>query len=138
MIVLSQYSHPGYVLALLESGSDGRAYLLKERVHDSEQLFAAIETVASGGSVIDPKIVELLVEARARADSSPLGGLTARERGVLAEIAEGKSNAAIAESLELSTRAVEKHTHSIFTKLGLAGSADVSRRVKAALMFLAD
>ena len=138
VIVLSQYSHPGYVLALLESGSDGRAYLLKERVHDSEQLFAAIETVASGGSVIDPKIVELLVEARARSDSSPLGGLTARERGVLAEIAEGKSNAAIAESLELSTRAVEKHTHSIFTKLGLAGSADVSRRVKAALMFLAD
>jgi DNA-binding NarL/FixJ family response regulator len=138
VVVLSQYSHPGYVLALLESGSDGRAYLLKERVHDLGQLTAAIEAVAGGGSVIDPKIVEVLVAARARADRSPLGDLTEAELRVLAEIAQGRSNAAIAESLRLSKRAVEKHTHSIFTKLGLASSAEVSKRVKAALLFLSE
>jgi DNA-binding NarL/FixJ family response regulator len=138
VVVLSQYSHPGYVLALLESGSDGRAYLLKERVHDLGQLISAIEAVAGGGSVIDPKIVEVLVAARARAESSPLADLTERERSVLAEIAQGKSNIAVAESLQLSKRAVEKHTHSIFAKLGLAGSAEVSRRVRAALLFLAE
>ena len=138
VVVLSQYSQPGYVLALLDSGSDGRAYLLKERVHDLEQLIGAVEAVAGGGSVIDPKIVEVLVAARMRGGNSPLAGLSERERAVLAEIAQGKSNAAIAESLLLSTRAVEKHTHSIFTKLGLVGSADVSRRVKAALLFLGE
>jgi DNA-binding NarL/FixJ family response regulator len=138
VVVLSQYSQPGYVLALLDSGSDGRAYLLKERVHDLGQLTGAIEAVATGGSVIDPKIVEVLVSARNHGGNSPLAELTARELGVLAEIAQGKSNLAIAESLRLSTRAVEKHTHSIFTKLGLASSAEVSKRVKATLMFLAD
>jgi DNA-binding NarL/FixJ family response regulator len=138
VVVLSQYSHAGYVLALLDSGSDGRAYLLKERVSDMRQLTGAIEAVAAGGSVIDPKIVDVLVAARTRAGNSPLAGLTERERAVLAKIAQGKSNVAIAESLQLSTRAVEKHTHSIFTKLGLVGSAEVSRRVKAALLFLAD
>jgi DNA-binding NarL/FixJ family response regulator len=137
VVVLSQYSHAGYVLALLDSGSEGRAYLLKDRVSDRRQLIGAIEAVAGGGSVIDPKIVEVLVAARTGADN-PLGELTEREREVLAEIAQGKSNVAIAESLELSQRAVEKHTHSIFTKLGLVGSVDVSRRVKAALLFLAD
>ena len=138
VVVLSQYSHPGYALALLESGSDGRAYLLKERVHDRRQLVSAIEAVAGGGSVIDPKVVEVLVAARARADSSPLGDLTQAERAVLAEIAQGKSNIAIAESLGLSKRGVEKNTHSIFTKLGLASSVAVSKRVKAALLFLAE
>jgi DNA-binding NarL/FixJ family response regulator len=138
VVVLSQYSDPGYVLALLESGSDGRAYLLKERVHDLGQLASAIEAVAAGGSVIDPKIVEVLVAARTRAHNSPLTDLSDGERRVLAEIAQGKSNAAIAESLELSKRAVEKHTNAIFTKLGLANSTEVSRRVKAALLFLAD
>jgi DNA-binding NarL/FixJ family response regulator len=138
VVVLSQYSHPGYVLALLKSGSDGRAYLLKERVHDLSQLISAIEAVAAGGSVIDPKIVEVLVAARARGDGSPLGDLTESERKVLAEIAQGKSNVAIANSMRLSKRAVEKHTHSIFTKLGLANSPEVSKRVKAALLFLAE
>jgi DNA-binding NarL/FixJ family response regulator len=138
VIVLSQYAHPGYVLALLESGSDRRAYLLKERVHDLGQLISAVEAVAAGGSVIDPKIVEVLVAARARANSSPLSDLTDSERRVLAEIAQGKSNAAIAESLQLSKRAVEKHTHAIFAKFGLASSAEVSKRVKAALLFLAE
>ncbi len=136
--MLSQYSHPAYVLALLESGSDGRAYLLKERVHDLGQLISAIQAVAEGRSVIDPKIVEVLVAARARAERSPLADLTERERSVLAEIAQGKSNIAIAEALQLSKRAVEKHTHSIFAKLGLASSAEVSKRVRAALLFLAE
>ena len=136
VVVLSQYSEPGYVLALLESGSDGRAYLLKERVHDRPQLTSTIEVVAQGGSVIDPKIVEVLVAARARAENSPLAALTERERTVLAEIAQGRSNAAIAQSLGLSNRAVEKHTHAIFAKLGLAKSEETSKRVMAALMFL--
>ena len=138
VVVVSQYAQPPYVLALLEHGSDRRGYLLKERIHDRSQLVSAIDTVARGGSVIDPKVVEVLVEARARADDSPLAQLTPRERDVLAEMAEGKSNAAIAESLVLTKRAVEKHVNSIFTKLGLAASEDVSKRVKATLMFLAD
>jgi DNA-binding NarL/FixJ family response regulator len=137
VLVLSQYSDPGYVLALLESGSAGRAYLLKERVHDLEELTGALEAVAAGGSVIDPKLVEVLVSAKAAGDGE-LAALSSRERAVLAEIAQGKSNTAIAESLELSQRMVEKHTHAIFTKLGLAGSAEVSKRVKATLLFLAD
>jgi DNA-binding NarL/FixJ family response regulator len=138
VVVLSQYSHAGYVLDLLGSGSDGRAYLLKERVHDLDQLTSAIEAVAAGGSVIDPKIVEVLVAARDRAEASGLEQLTPREREVLSEIAQGKSNLAIASSLDLSKRAVEKHIHSIFMKLGLAGELEVSKRVKATLLFLAD
>jgi DNA-binding NarL/FixJ family response regulator len=138
VVVLSQYSEPEYVLDLLESGSDRRGYLLKERVHDRGQLVSAIDTVAHGGSVIDPKIVEVLVAAKARAERSPLSELTGRERQVLAEIAEGKSNPAIAESLVLTKRAVEKHINSIFMKLGLAAADDVSKRVKATLLFLAE
>ncbi len=138
VVVLSQFSDPLYALALLERGSDGRAYLLKERVHNRAELMAAIRAVADGGSLIDPKIVEALVTARGRAERSPLNELTAREREVLAEIAQGKSNTAIAESLFLTKRAVEKHINSIFLKLGLAYAEDVSKRVKAALMFLSD
>ena len=138
VVVLSQYAEPTYALELLEHGSDRRGYLLKERIHDRSQLVSAIDTIARGGSVIDPKIVELLVDAKARSDFSPLGELTPRERDVLAEIAEGKSNGAIADSLVLSKGAVEKHINSIFTKLGLAGSEDVSKRVKATLLFLAE
>jgi DNA-binding NarL/FixJ family response regulator len=138
VVVLSQYSEPAYVLQLLEAGSDRRGYLLKERVHDRGQLSTAIRTVASGGSVIDPKLVEVLVSARASAERSPLRELTAREREVLAGIAEGKSNAAIADSLVLTKRAVEKHINSIFMKLNLGEADDVSKRVKAALVFLSD
>jgi DNA-binding NarL/FixJ family response regulator len=138
VVVLSQYDEPAYVLKLLETGSDGRAYLLKERVHDRGQLSTAIHAVARGGSIIDPKIVEVLVAARARAEHSPMLALTPREREVLAEIAAGKSNAAIAESLVLTKRAVEKHINAIFMKLGLADADDVSKRVKAALLFLSD
>jgi DNA-binding NarL/FixJ family response regulator len=137
VIVLSQYAEPRYVLDLLEHGSDRRGYLLKERIHDRGQLVSAIDAVARGGSVIDPKIVEVLVDAKAQTEQSPLAELTPRERDVLAQMAEGKSNAAIAESLVLTKRAVEKHINSIFTKLGLAGSEEVSKRVKATLMFLA-
>lgn len=138
VVVLSAHDDPGYVLALLESGSAGRAYLLKERIHDRLQLIAAIDAVAAGGSVIDPKVVEVLVAARTQAARSPLSELTARETQVLAEIAQGKSNTAIAESLVLTKRAVEKHIHAIFMKLNLASEQEASKRVKAALMFLAD
>jgi DNA-binding NarL/FixJ family response regulator len=138
VVVLSQYNDPGYALALLESGSDRRAYLLKERVRDRAQLRQAVETVADGGSVIDPRVVEVLVGAKARAEASKLTELTPREREVLSELAQGKSNAAIAESLVLTKRAVEKHINSIFLKLGLADAEDVSKRVKAALLFLAE
>src|SRR3954470_9126631 len=138
VVVLSQYADPIYALALLDRGSDGRAYLLKERVHNRAELMAAIRAVAEGGSMIDPKIVEALVAARSRAERSPLNDLTARELEVLSEIAQGKSNTAIAGSLFLTKRAVEKHINSIFLKLGLADVEDVSKRVKAALMFLSD
>lgn len=138
VVVLSQYADPAYVLKLLETGSDGRGYMLKERIHDRGQLSSAIRTVAGGGSFIDPKIVEVLVAARARAERSPLLELTPREREVLSEIAEGKSNTAIAESLVLTKRAVEKHINSIFTKLVLADANDVSKRVKATLVFLSE
>jgi DNA-binding NarL/FixJ family response regulator len=138
VVVLSQFSDPIYALALLERGSDRRAYLLKERVHNRAELMAAIRAVAAGGSLIDPKIVEALVTARGRSERSPLNELTSRETEVLAEIAQGKSNSAIAESLFLTKRAVEKHINSIFLKLGLADTEDVSKRVKAALMFLAE
>jgi DNA-binding NarL/FixJ family response regulator len=138
VVVLSQYVEPGYALALLEAGSAGRAYLLKERIHDSEQLVRAVRAVAVGESVIDPEVVDALIEARSHHEASPISALSEREAEVLAEIAQGKSNAAIAESLFLTKRAVEKHINSIFLKLDLRDADDVSRRVKATLMFLAD
>ena len=138
VVVLSNYADPAYALALLESGSEGRSYLLKERVHDRAQLRSAIHTVHAGGSVVDPKIVEPLMLARGGDERSPLGDLTPREREVLAHIAEGQSNAAIAESLFLTKRAIEKNINAIFLKLNLAGEEDVSKRVKATLMFLAE
>src|SRR3954452_4598330 len=138
VVVLSQFVEPAYALALLENGSAGRAYLLKERIHDQEQLIRAIKAVKDGDSVIDPRVVDALVEARARDEASPLKDLTERESEILAEIAQGKSNAAIGETLFLTKRSVEKHINSIFMKLGLRDADDVSRRVKATLMFLAE
>ena len=141
VVVLSQYSDPSYALRLLDSGSDGRAYLLKDRIHDRAELEGAIKAAAAGESVIDPKIVEILVRAQTRAELSPLSELTPRELDVLAAIAEGKSNTAIAEDLVLTKRAVEKHINAIFLKLGFThapGSESVSKRVKAALLFLAE
>jgi DNA-binding NarL/FixJ family response regulator len=136
VVVVSQYADPRYGIALLEGGSDGRAYLLKERLHDRAQLVAALEAVAAGGSVVDSKVVEALIAARARAEASPLAELTQRELEILSEIAQGKSNTAIAEQLVLTKRAVEKHINAIFLKLGLTQAEDFSRRVKAALIYL--
>lgn len=138
VVVLSQYAEPAYALRLLEHGTAGRAYLLKERIRDKEELIRAIEAVARGGSVIDPVIVDVLIAARSRAAKSRLAQLTPRERELLGEIAAGKSNGAIAESLVLTKRAVEKHVNSIFSKLDLPETEDVSRRVKATLIFLSE
>jgi DNA-binding NarL/FixJ family response regulator len=138
VVVLSQYANASYVLPLLEGGSARRAYLLKERVSDIEELAAAIHAVAAGGSVIDPKVVEVLVAASARTEESPLNQLTPREQDVLREMAEGKNNAAIAQSLFLTERSVEKVIHSIFLKLGLTWEAAVHKRVKAVILYLAE
>jgi DNA-binding NarL/FixJ family response regulator len=138
VVVLSQHDDPEYALALLEDGSAGRAYLLKERVSKPEQLLAAIREVALGGSVIDPRVVEALVARRAREAHSPLAELTARERDVLAAMAQGKTNAGIAEALVLTPRAVEKHINAIFSKLPLGQHPAADRRVTAVLLFLAE
>jgi DNA-binding NarL/FixJ family response regulator len=138
VVVLSQYVEPAYAVSLLEQGSGGRAYLMKERIRNDQDLTDAIRVVARGGSVIDPAIVDVLIQARSRAAKSRLSELTARERELLAEIASGKSNGAIAESLVLTKRAVEKHVNSIFSKLNLPEAQDVSRRVKATLIFLSE
>jgi len=138
VVVISQYSEPDMVLGLLAGGSDRRGYLLKERIHDRAVLVSAIRAVAAGGSSVDPKIIDVLVYARSDGASSRLDELTPREREVLAGIAQGKSNPAIAAELFLTKRSVEKHVNSIFQKLGLGNADDVSKRVTAALIFLAD
>jgi DNA-binding NarL/FixJ family response regulator len=138
VVVLSQHSDPHYALRLLAAGSERRGYLLKERVADAQQLASAIREVARGGSVIDPKMVDALVGARSSGARSPLDELTPREREVLAQMAQGKNNAAIAESLVLTERAVEKHIGSILSKLGLRWEESVHRRVKAVLIYLSE
>jgi DNA-binding NarL/FixJ family response regulator len=137
VVLLSQYEDPTYALELFESGSEGRAYLLKERLGDLSQLLDAIRAVADGRSVVDAKIIDGLIAERARSEPSSLDELTVREREVLGGVAAGQSNTAIARSLSLTKRAVEKHINAIFMKLGLHESGDVSRRVKAALIYLA-
>jgi DNA-binding NarL/FixJ family response regulator len=138
VVVLSQYVAPGYAVALLEHGSAGRAYLLKERVGSVDELARAIRAVAAGGSVIDPMVVDELVRSRAQDSSQSLALLTPRELEILAEMAQGKSNSAIAAALFVTERAVEKHTNSIFAKLGLSEERDVNRRVKAVLLYLSE
>ena len=138
VVVLSQFSDPQYALALLEHGSERRAYLLKERVNDLEQLVGAIHEVAAGGSAIDPKVVDSLVGASSRREDSPLEELTPREHEVLAEMAKGKNNAAIAATLVIAEPSVEKYIHSILQKLGVSWEADAHRRVKAVLLFLSE
>ncbi len=138
VVVLSQYTAPRYAMALLEHGSAGRAYLLKERVASIDELARAIRAVARGGSVIDPLVVDELVRSRARDHASSMSLLTPRESEILAEMAQGKSNAAIASALSVSERAVEKHTNSIFSKLGLSEERDLNRRVKAVLLYLSE
>ena len=138
VVVLSQFSEPRYALALLEGGTARRAYLLKERVEDIEQLVSAIRAVADGGSAIDPKVVEVLVADKSRSETSPLHELTPREHDVLREMAEGKNNAAIAQALFLTERSIEKVIHSIFLKLGLGWETSVHKRVKAVILYLAE
>ena len=135
VVVLSQYAEPEYALTLFEGGSSGLAYLLKEKVGDLEQLKAAIDAVAAGGSVIDPDVVDLLVASK---KESTLDRLTDRETEVLAEIAKGRNNAGVAETLFISERAVEKHINSIFTKLDLSQEDQTNRRVQAVLQYLAE
>ncbi len=137
VVVLSQFVEPSYALQLFEAGAEGLAYLLKERLGDLDQLEHAISEVRTGGSVIDTRVVDALVEARTRKPSA-LERLTPREREVLAEVAKGGSNSAIADRLFLSQRAIEKHINSIFTKLDLLPEKETNRRVRAVLMYLAE
>ena len=137
VVVLSQFVEPALALALLEAGTARRAYLLKERVDDLAHLVGAIRAVAEGGSSIDPKVVEALVTDKARGEESPLNELTPREHDVLREMAEGKNNAAIAQTLFLTERSVEKVIHSIFLKLGISWEPNMHKRVMAVILYLA-
>jgi DNA-binding NarL/FixJ family response regulator len=136
VVVLSQFVEEDYAFDLLKNGASGLGYLLKERVADVDELVRALGEVARGGSVLDPKVVEALVSAKDRMAHSPLAQLTDREREVLSHMAQGENNAAIAASLFLTERAVEKHINSLFHKLGLTEEPDVHRRVMAVLAFL--
>ena len=138
VVVLSQHAEPAYATALLEGGSERRAYLLKERVKNAGELARALREVAEGGSMIDPTVVDSLLTSRRQREGSQLNVLTPRELEILGLIAEGRSNAAIAETLVLTKRAVERHINGIFMKLDLGDAEDVSRRVRAALLFLAE
>ena len=136
VVVLSQFAEEEYAFELLKDGAAGLGYLLKERVSNLEEIVRALNEVAKGGSVLDPKVVEALVAAKDRMAHSPLASLTDREREVLENMAQGKNNAAIAKSMFLTERAVEKHINSLFHKLGLSEEIDVHRRVMAVLAFL--
>lgn len=138
VLVLSQYNDPSYARQLLEDGVNGVGYLLKERVGDPARLVAAVEEVANGGSVVDPEVVASLVARTERDPESPTARLTDRERDVLAGMAEGRTNLAIAERLHLSVSSIEKYNSSIFAKLGLFDEPDLHRRVAAVLAFLDD
>lgn len=136
VVVLSQFAEEEYAYELLKDGAAGLGYLLKERVSNLDELVRALNEVARGGSVLDPKVVEALVSAKDRMAHSPLATLTDREREVLEHMAQGQNNASIAKSLFLTERAVEKHINSLFHKLGLSEETDVHRRVMAVLAFL--
>lgn len=137
VIVLSQHAEPAYALALFEHGASRRGYLLKQRLGQPGELVRALETVATGGSLVDPGVVHYLLSAHVQQQRPTLAALTPRGREILALIAEGASNTAIAERLVITKRAVERHVNAIFRKLDLEDSPDVSRRVKAALVYLA-
>jgi len=136
VVVLSQHVNPDYAVQLLGAGTGRRAYLLKDRVSDVDELVLAIREVAAGGSVIDPRVVEALVSASRTRPMSPIERLTPRELDVLGRMAQGKSNAAIATTLSLSVRAIEKYSNMIFAKLGLSEEKDCNRRVSAVLLYL--
>jgi DNA-binding NarL/FixJ family response regulator len=138
VIVLSTYAEVAYALRLFEHGSDSRGYLLKDRIRDRQQVVEAVLTVADGGSVIDPTVIDELISSQMASARSGLDELTPRELQTLALVAEGRSNADIAEQLVLTKHAIEKHVNAIFAKLDLGDPDHVSRRVKAALLYLAD
>jgi DNA-binding NarL/FixJ family response regulator len=138
VVVLSQYVEPEFALRLFADGAEGRAYLQKERVGDLRNLRHAIETVRAGGSVLDPLVVDALLEARTRQKDSALSSLTARELEVIELVAAGMSNAAIAEELTLTVRAVEKRITAILSKLEIEADDAVHRRVRAVLLYLSE
>jgi DNA-binding NarL/FixJ family response regulator len=136
VVVLSQYVEEDYAMELLSDGVEGLGYLLKERVSEVEELVRALHDVARGGSALDPKVVEGLLQRKNQDSASALRGLTERELEVLRELAAGRSNVATAKALFMSERAVEKHVSSVFQKLGLVNESDVNRRVMAVLAYL--
>jgi DNA-binding NarL/FixJ family response regulator len=138
VVVLSQYVDETYAFELLRNGTNGLAYLLKDRIGDLDRVLEALREVVAGGSVIDQRVIDALVARRARIADSPLAALTPRELDVLREMAQGRANATIAETLSLSESAVGKHVNSIFSKLGLSGETQQHRRVAAVLTFLRD
>ena len=136
VVVLSQYVEEDYALALLSDGVAGLGYLLKERVSDVDELVRALNDVARGGSALDPKVVEGLMMRKSGEASSPLRGLTEKERAVLEQMATGRTNASIAQTLYMSERSVEKHISAVFLKLGLVDEGEINRRVMAVLAFV--
>ncbi len=136
VVVLSQYVEERYAAELLRDGAGGIGYLLKERIAEVDQLVAALSSVADGGSVLDPKVVESLMARRDRRGYSPVEDLSPRELEVLQAMATGKSNTAIGRDLYLSERAVEKNINQIFGKFGLSQEVDVNRRVRAVITLL--
>jgi DNA-binding NarL/FixJ family response regulator len=138
VVVLSHHNEPAYAVALFAAGSEHRAYLLKERVRDANELEQALVAVAEGRSVVDSAVVDGLLKLHEAREQTRLDTLTPREREILGMIAEGRSNAAIASALVLNKRAVERHVNGIFRKLDLGDDLSVSRRVKAALIYLTE
>jgi DNA-binding NarL/FixJ family response regulator len=136
VVVLSQHGSATYAAQLLDCGSAGRGYLLKDRIHDLDHLVSTIKAVAAGECRIDPRLVDELVASRRSRKRSPLAELTPRQREILADIAAGKSNLAIASERCLTQRAVEKHVSEIFGRLGLGSDESISRRVHATLLYL--
>ncbi|MFI6767992.1 response regulator [Streptomyces sp. NPDC050355] len=136
VVVLSQHANEQYAFALFQRGTDGLAYLLKERIGELDQLLRALREVAAGRSVVDPRIVEVLVGSHIRTTDSPLAQLTRRELDVLRQMAQGMNNRTIAESLSLSESTIEKHVNSTFAKLCLAEESQLHRRVTAVLTYL--
>ncbi|MBY5163574.1 response regulator transcription factor [Nitriliruptoria bacterium AS10] len=136
IVVLSQYADASYAVELLRDGNDGVAYLLKERVGDRVSLVQAVRSVADGGSIVDPTVVAALVARSSVQESSAIQRLTPREREVLEQMAQGRTNAGIAEQLSLSESSIEKYSTAIFATLGLRDEPMVHRRVAAVVAYL--
>jgi len=136
VVVLSQHANEHYAFALFQHGTTGLAYLLKERIGDLDELVRALHEVAEGRSVIDPRIVEVLLHSHTRSNDSPPAQLTPRELDVLRHMAQGMTNRAIATALTLSESTIEKHVNSTFAKLGLTKQPELHHRVTAVLTYL--